>query len=140
MGLKDYLDYRKMFQFYAVVACVYGGIAIFFPKELGGLWNVDPVFLARVESVFLGRAIGSGMIGIGLSMLVLSEVTEPKVLRNASILIIISNVIGTVIVLSGIYANASFSNDLFFMANIIPHLVFIAGFGYLFYTKAYEQS
>lgn len=134
------IDYRKMFLFNSVVACVFGAISILFPKELGELWNVDPLFLARVEAVFLGRVIGSGMIGIGLSMLVLSEVTEPKVLRNASVLIIISNVIGTVIVLSGIFADASFSSNLFFIANVIPHLVFIAGFGYLFYTKAYEQS
>jgi hypothetical protein len=138
----DYLDYRKMFLFSAVVACVYGAIAILFPEVLGDLMNYasSPDPLIQKQTIFLGRAIGSGMIGTGLLMLVLSEATEPKILRNASILIVISNVIGTVIVLFGIYADASFSSNLVFRANVIPHLVFIAGFGYLFYTKAFEQS
>ncbi|MHA1983726.1 MAG: hypothetical protein ACW967_05195 [Candidatus Hodarchaeales archaeon] len=71
-------------------------------------------------------------------MLVLSEATEPKVLRNVSIVAIIGNMIGGVIMLFGIYVNASFSSNIVFTSNLLPYIVLILGYGYLLVTKAYE--
>lgn len=129
-----FLDYRKMFLLNALIACIYGVVFILLPKELGELNE----FTYSVESDFLVRIVGVGLFGFGLLMLVLSEVTEPKVLRNASILAITSHSIGVIVVLFGIFVNETFSTNLVFMSNLIPYAVLILGFGYLLYTKAYE--
>jgi hypothetical protein len=123
-----------MFLFNAIIAGIYGALFILLPKELGELNG----FIYSIQSDILVRIVGAVLFGFGLLMLVLSEATEPNVLRNISITAIIGNVIGGGIILFGIYVNASFSNNIVFMSNLIPYIVLILGYGYLLVTKAYE--
>ncbi|MHA2104837.1 MAG: hypothetical protein ACW981_15525 [Candidatus Hodarchaeales archaeon] len=128
------LNYRNMFLFNAVIAVIYGVLFILIPKETLELNE----FVYSIESDMLSRALGASMITIGVMMLVLSFSTDLNVLKYASIFAIIGHGTGAIAVLYGIYVNAVFSSNLVFMSNIIPYILFIIGFGYLYITKAYE--
>jgi hypothetical protein len=123
-----------MFLFNAVIAVIYGVLFILIPKETLELNE----FVYSIESDMLSRALGASMITIGVMMLVLSFSTDLNVLKYASIFAIIGHGTGAIAVLYGIYVNAVFSSNLVFMSNIIPYILFIIGFGYLYITKAYE--
>jgi hypothetical protein len=128
------LNYRNMFLFNAVMSVIYGLLFLLLPKEMLELNE----FIYSVEVDMLIRSLGTAFITIGVIMFVLSFSTEAKVLMYASIFAIIGHGIGAIAVLYGIYVNAAFSSNLVFMSNIVPYILLILGFGYLYITKAYE--
>ena len=127
------LDYRKMFLLNAIIAWLYGVALVLFPTEMGEAYGNFPY---TIELEVTGRALGSAFIAFGLSTLVLSEVTEPNVLRNASIAFIIAHLVFALITLYAVFVNVG---NMFFWSGLIINPIFALGFAYLLATKAYES-
>ncbi|MHA1992779.1 MAG: hypothetical protein ACXACX_14580 [Candidatus Hodarchaeales archaeon] len=131
-----FLDYRKMFLFNAALSGLYGILFLLIPKEMGDL----NAFVYSAETDLLTRVFGALLIAYGLILLVLIQVTDPKILRNVSIVAMIGNFGGLLVILYGILINVSYSSNVVFMSNFIPYGVIILGYGYLLYIRAYENA
>ena len=136
MSYLSYVNYRNLFLLNGVVAILYGAMFFLLPKEITDLNGF--IFTAEVD--LLSRSFGTALITIGGFMLALSFASEPKVLQYVSIMAIIGQGVGAIAVLYGILLDATFSTNIIFMSNFVVYLIFVIGFGYLFFTKAYEQS
>ena len=127
------LDYRKMFLLNTIIAWLYGFALVLFPTEMGEFNAIIPY---TVELDVIARSLGAALIAIGLLTLVLSEVTEPNALRNASIALIITPLVFVLITLYAIFVNVG---NIVFWSALIPNAIIALGFAYLLATKAYES-
>jgi len=128
-----YLTYRNWLLFSGVLGIAYGGFYLLFPKVALELNE----FTFALQPEILEQVIGATLIAVGLLLLVISEVTDPTVLRNVSIVSIIGFTIGFVVILLGILNGI---DNLVFMSNLIPYIVLTLGHAYLLATKAYESQ